>query len=82
MRVPIGQYTYIDVVYVNGMEPQRKRGLIISSLLYGVIAMLFLFPFCYQNGAVETVVIFALRVLLCNNLVIQAGRATSSPGSK
>jgi hypothetical protein len=70
MRLLLGQYLPIHLVYLNGMEPQRRRGLIISSLLYGVLAMLFLFPFCYQSGLVETVVIFGLRVLLCNDSMI------------
>jgi ABC-type transport system involved in multi-copper enzyme maturation permease subunit len=60
------------------MEPQRRRGLISSSIIYGVVALLFLFPFCYQNGIVETMVIFILRVLLCNAGVIQAGVAIST----
>ncbi len=67
---------------MNGVEPQRKRGLIVSSLLYGLLGMLFLFPFCYESGGVETVVIFLLRVLLCTDEVIQAGVATSLLGLK
>lgn len=47
MRFLLSQYIYIYLVYINAIEPQRKRGLIVSSLLYGLLAMLFLFPFCY-----------------------------------
>jgi hypothetical protein len=51
------------------MEPQRKRGLLLSSVIYGVIAMLFAFPFCYSNGNVETFVIFFLRFFICKVFV-------------
>lgn len=52
-------------MYVIRLEPQRKRGFLLSSLIYGILAFLFIFPFCYQNGAVETTLIFFLRFFLC-----------------
>jgi hypothetical protein len=51
--------------YIISIEPKRKRGFLVTSVIYGVIAMLLAFPFCYSNGNVESFVIFFLRFFIC-----------------
>lgn len=35
--------------------------------------MLFLFPFCYQNGMVQSLLVVLLRFFLCTNVLKQVG---------
>jgi hypothetical protein len=50
---------------IISIEPQKKRGFLLASAMYGIIAMLFAFPFCYSNGNVESFVICSLRFFVC-----------------
>jgi hypothetical protein len=59
--------------YIISIEPKKKRGFLVTSVIYGVAAMLLAFPFCYSNGTVESFVIFLLRFFICTIFFTKAG---------